>query len=367
MGQLEDLQRNRIARAQHIQKGFCGDDTEGDIVKAHNVGDVHPTHPDWVWTQLPNGKYDWRVRKGQAKHAAAAPAKPSDEPDFTPQIPSEISKLTNRSDWDDFDAAYSTLGAAIVKEKYPTPADVQKYIQDNHWSGIKTQADMERRLGREEAGDYSRRGDKPLSKTAQIAAMKKYYEDRAVRAKKAYQEKKNADYWAGEGAKRKAEIMKRRDELKDQIARSTEGAKKAIESLVATSVPDGPFKSKMIPVNVSFVVNYNDERIVIQEMTNTGNRYNSGIEISITHGDFWAKPGDKGYDKVGTAEISMSSMRTKQDESDDWEHERNKLLLAHTTMGQMDNIKKTLVGYTSGIREAREEMEKLVGELTQNH
>ena len=58
MGQLEDLQRNRIARMQHIQKGFCGDDNQDDIVKAHNVGDVHPGHPDWVWTKLPNGKYD---------------------------------------------------------------------------------------------------------------------------------------------------------------------------------------------------------------------------------------------------------------------------------------------------------------------
>lgn len=46
MGQLEDLQRNRLARMQHIQKGFCGNDTEGDIFKAHNVGDVHPNHPD---------------------------------------------------------------------------------------------------------------------------------------------------------------------------------------------------------------------------------------------------------------------------------------------------------------------------------
>ena len=46
MGQLEDLQRNRLARTQHIQKGFCGDDNQDDIVKAHNVGDVHPNHPD---------------------------------------------------------------------------------------------------------------------------------------------------------------------------------------------------------------------------------------------------------------------------------------------------------------------------------
>ena len=217
-------------------------------------------------------------------------------------------------------------------------------------------------MGRVYAGDID-----DASKTAQIALMKSYYEDKAVKAKKEYQEKKNTDYWAGEGAKRKAEIMKRCDELKDKIARNIDGAKKAIQSLVATSVPDGPFKSKMIPTEVSFVVNYNDERITIQETTDAGNRFNSGIEITITHGDFGAKPGDKGYDKVGTAEISMSSMRTKEAESADWEHERNKMMLANTTMSQMSNIKKTLVGYVSGIREARDEIKKLDEELTQNH
>ena len=45
----------------------------------------------------------------------------------------------------------------------------------------------------------------------------------------------------------------------------------------------------------------------------------------------------------------------------------NKMMLANTTMSQMSNIKKTLVGYVSGIRDARAEMEKLVEELTQNH
>lgn len=370
MGQLEDLQRNRLARVQHIQKGYCGDDYQDDIVKAHNVGDVHPNHPDWVWTQLPNGKYDWRVRKGQAKPAPSPAKKQDDEPDFTPKIPQEISRLTNRSDWSDFDDAYRTIGAAIVKEKYPTPADVQKYIQNytqnNPWGRIKTQADLEHRLGREEAGDYRRGNKPPLSKTAQIAAMKQFYIDRAARAKKAYQEKKNADYWAGEGAKRKAEILKRRDELKDLIARNIDDAKKKIQSLVTISVPDSQLKMKTIPTEVSFAVNYDNESITIHEMTNAGNRSNSGIEITITHGDFWAKYGDKGYDKVGTAEINMSSMRTKQSDSADWEHERNKMMLANTTMLQIDKIKNEIVGYVSKIREARDEMEKLAEEIMKN-
>lgn len=371
MDALEELRRNREARVNQIQKGFACE--EMDIQKAQ-VGERRTFQgKEYVWIEFAPGKFGWRRPKdGQAAAPQPAPqtrqAAPKQEPDFTPKIPQEISRLNNRSDWDDFDEAYRTLGAEIIKEKYPTQADVQKYM---NWSGLKTQAEMERRLGRFEAGDLlSSSGPylkKPLSKTAQIAAMKKYYEDKAVREKKAYQEKKNTDYWAGEGAKRKADIMKRRDELKDKIARNIEGAKKEIQSLVATSVPDGQFKSKMIPTEVSFVVNYNDERITIQETTDAGNRFNSGIEITITHGDFWAKPGDKGYDKVGTAEISMSSMRTKEAESADWEHERNKMMLANTTMSQMNNIKKTLVGYVSGIREARDEIKKLDEELTQNH
>lgn len=367
MGQLEDLQINRLARIQNIQKGFCCDDNQDDIFKAHNVGDVHPNHPDWVWTQLPNGKYDWRVRKGQAKPAPAPAPKPSGEPDFTPKIPSEIARLTNRSDWSDFDNAYRTVGAEIFKEKFPTAADFQKWVNDNPYKGIKTQQEMELYLGRQKAGDSVYRGQR-LSKTAQIDAMKKYYEDKAVKAKRAYQEKKNADYWSSsEGVKRMAELKKRNGELKDKIERSIDGAKKEIESLVATSVSDGHFNTKMIPVEVSFVVNYDSESITIQEMTNTSNRFNSGIEITITHGDFGSKPGDKDYDKVGTAEISMSSMRTKQSDSSYWEHERNKMMLANTTMSQIDKIKKTIVGYVSEIRKARAEQEELVKETKQNH
>lgn len=367
MGQLEDLQKNRIIRAQQIQKGFCCNDTEGDIFKAHNVGDVHPNHPDWVWTQLPNGKYDWRVRKGQAKPAASPAKKQDDEPDFTPKIPSEIARLTNRSGENDFDNAYRTIGAEIFKEKFPTAADFQKWVDDNPHKGIKTQQVMELYLGRKEAGAIVSYKEKPLNKTDQISAMIEYYEKRAAKEKKAYQEKKNADYWAGEGAKRKAEILKHRDVLKDKIARSIEAAKRDIESLVATSVSDGHSNTKTIPVGVSFAVNYDSEIITIREMTNANNRFNIGIDITITHGNFGSKPGDKDYDEVGTAEINMSSMRTKQSDSSEWEHERNKMMLASTTMGQIDKIKKEIAGYTRSIREARKEIEKLSEELEANH
>lgn len=59
---FEEINQHRAAVAENIQKaceiGFTGNELE----KAHKVGDVHP-NGKWVWTQLPSGKYDWRVIK----------------------------------------------------------------------------------------------------------------------------------------------------------------------------------------------------------------------------------------------------------------------------------------------------------------
>jgi hypothetical protein len=348
MGQLEDLQRNRLARMQHIQKGFCGDDTEDDIVKAHNVGDVHPNHPDWVWTQLPNGKYDWRVRKGQAKPAPTPAPKPSGEPDFTPQIPSEISKLTNRSDWDDFDAAYSTLGAAIVKEKYPTPADVQKYIQDNNYSGIKTQADMERRLGREEAGDYSRYGYKPFSKTAQIAAMKKYYEDKAVMAKKAYQEKKNADYWAGEGKKRKDEIEKERNEQVDIRKKEVADATAEVQTLF------GKNTGYKLEVTLDDYGSYKLGVIV------DDNRTWDSITLDVRR-DIFSK------NKDFKTELRYASMTCDCSEPDEVKRVQNLFHCGNLIMQNTDKIKDIIIKHGAVYAEAGKKLDALNAELKKNH
>ena len=61
----EIKQRNAIVRDQ-IYKGFIGG--EELLVKAHEVGEIHPKHSDWVWTEYAPGKFDWRKKK-------------SDEPD----------------------------------------------------------------------------------------------------------------------------------------------------------------------------------------------------------------------------------------------------------------------------------------------
>lgn len=60
---FEDIQKHRQAVQENMEKafeiGFTGNE---DLEKAHQVGDIHP-NGKWVWTQLPSGKFDWRVIK----------------------------------------------------------------------------------------------------------------------------------------------------------------------------------------------------------------------------------------------------------------------------------------------------------------
>ncbi len=51
---------------------------------ARKVGDVHPNHPTWVWTEYAVGKFDWRTnpadkKQGQRKDKAATSEKKSSE------------------------------------------------------------------------------------------------------------------------------------------------------------------------------------------------------------------------------------------------------------------------------------------------
>lgn len=48
-------------RKNNILKGFVSNESPEEVLeKARNVGDIHP-NGKWVWTQLPSGKFDWRV------------------------------------------------------------------------------------------------------------------------------------------------------------------------------------------------------------------------------------------------------------------------------------------------------------------
>ena len=64
---FEEINAHRQAVQENIEKafevGFTGNE---DLEKAHQVGDIHP-NGKWVWTQLPSGKYDWRLIKKQSQ------------------------------------------------------------------------------------------------------------------------------------------------------------------------------------------------------------------------------------------------------------------------------------------------------------
>lgn len=82
---FEDINQHRAAVAEQIQKaceiGFTGNELE----KAHKVGDIHP-NGKWVWTQLPSGKYDWRViKKTAAPSGGSAPKQAQEKKNLSTQ------------------------------------------------------------------------------------------------------------------------------------------------------------------------------------------------------------------------------------------------------------------------------------------
>ena len=81
------------------------------------------------------------------------------------------------------------------------------------------------------------RGSQQPSKTAQIEQMKQLYVSQAKARQEAHQKAKNEAYWAGEGAKRKAEIEKERNEQvairKKEVADATAEAGKKLDELNA--------------------------------------------------------------------------------------------------------------------------------------
>lgn len=67
--------RKRVA--ENIEKSFNGD---LDIEKAkHNVGDVDPTNPNYLWTEYKPGKFDWRKKDGKHKGVEGASTNPFDK------------------------------------------------------------------------------------------------------------------------------------------------------------------------------------------------------------------------------------------------------------------------------------------------
>lgn len=57
---MNDIINHRNMVCERIKKSFST-----DLEKARTVGDIHPTHSNWVWTEYKPGKFDWRNTGGR--------------------------------------------------------------------------------------------------------------------------------------------------------------------------------------------------------------------------------------------------------------------------------------------------------------
>lgn len=104
---FEDIQKHRQAVRENIEKSLQIGFTESeDFEKAHQVGDIHP-NGKWVWTQLPSGKFDWRVRKQSSAPSASSAASSAQT---TPK-----SSVAGAKTFEDVLAAYQKGGINAVQ------------------------------------------------------------------------------------------------------------------------------------------------------------------------------------------------------------------------------------------------------------
>ena len=65
----EDIRKKREEIQRNILKSF-GEDVDIEKAVQRRIGDIHPQHPDWVWTEYKPGKFDWRISKKKTKEGA---------------------------------------------------------------------------------------------------------------------------------------------------------------------------------------------------------------------------------------------------------------------------------------------------------
>lgn len=57
---------SKTATARSAKKAGKGASSTGKMsYGAHKVGDRHPKHPEWEWTEYQPGKFDWRIRRNK--------------------------------------------------------------------------------------------------------------------------------------------------------------------------------------------------------------------------------------------------------------------------------------------------------------
>ena len=202
---------------------------------------------------------------------------------------------------------------------------------------------MERHLGLKEVVGHNQ-----MSKTAQIAAMKKYYEDRAARAKEAYQEKKNADYWAGAGAKRKAEIEQERQE---QLAIRKKAVNDAINEVQTLF---GKNTGYNLNVNLS---DYGSYKLGVSV---DGNRTWDSMTLEVER-DIFGKNDDF------ETEFRHSSMNCDFNNPDEVKQAKNLFYCGNLIIQHADKIKDILIKHGATYADAGKKLNELNAELKQNH
>lgn len=131
---FEELNQHRAAVAENIQKaceiGFTGNELE----KAHKVGDIHP-NGKWVWTQLPSGRYDWRViKKTSGGSGGAAPATAQKTVQSGEDLISKVPGLKNLKKYlTTFDSKYTDFDKVSLSK---TPKGNWDVRYDGHRLGI---------------------------------------------------------------------------------------------------------------------------------------------------------------------------------------------------------------------------------------
>lgn len=131
---FEDIQQHRAAVAENIKKameiGFTGNELE----KAHKVGDIHP-NGKWVWTQLPSGKYDWRViKKTGAGSGGSAPAAAQKTAQSGEDLISKVPGLKNLKEYlTIFNSKYTDFDKVSLSK---TPKGNWDVRYDGHRLGI---------------------------------------------------------------------------------------------------------------------------------------------------------------------------------------------------------------------------------------
>lgn len=273
-------------------------------------------------------------------------------PDFTPKIPNEIAKLTNRSDLKD---AYTVIGKDLIKEKYGDVTydtivkKVGNEFKDQNGVIAVTERDMLDYWARNEAKREFGDVNYGSSKTAIINNMKQYYTNIALDAEEKWRKEQNDAYWNGTGAKRKKEIEDRISKLGEFIQENKDKCMLKINSILGISNFTG---ISGVETNVKF--SSSSQSIVIS--------FNSSDEIRIER-DNKSWTGDEDWHMT----FSAGSMVIRDDDSKEMDVMLAKSKIMTAYIQNKGKIEKTLEIGADIQRKIHKENRELTKELEKDH